>query len=418
MNNMKLNKNTRSLSLKNKVLAMSVIAVALLITVLLLMHVQKPIATLALHKDVDAQPSLHNGVPIIEACNIVSLDELRAKGIELKASQRPETFMRSYIESNQAQVPDRDLPKYPNELNRCHYDLQDDKDWFDIGVYHTSYSNLEQLDADIATKYNPQPDIAGLRVFKAKTFRTVDDDFFGAVNTNEGNEDFILRHNDSALWFRLRDFKQATRQEILTLIATNFSKLLQKPEARVTLDYGRSPIEGRFYKACDLLTSRDVASFLGQNTSPYVNEGYAGAPGKRNYKTDGGTPGGHLYITQSCSRSGQSKDDSATLVLRQYATEEGAKHYIQSSASGDNIKQQPWQSVSFDLSDESYVAADDYTPPKQGFSPRMKEDTIHVRKDTLVMEVSYRLAREDRLRTDSDIDHLKQLARSIIENIK
>jgi hypothetical protein len=387
-----------------------VLGVLIWVALLLIQNARQSVSTLAMHQSPSATAATHNGAPIIEACNVVSLNELKGKGIKLSGDPYPNTFVRTYIEGAKGATPLPDGLTIEDKTNSCHYRLQDRKDLFDAIVYHSSYSDMKALEAKIASEYNSQPNIGDMKVYKAETYHNKDEDFFNAVSTNEGNEDFILQKGDSALWFRLRDFKPSIREEVLHMVAANFSKLLQEPEARVTIDYRDSPIQGKLHKACELFTAENAALLLGQNTSPVVKEGYGGAPGTRNYETSHGRPDGYVYVAQNCERSTILPYNRLTMELRQYATEEGAKHFIQAAVSGDNGTRNKWQSIWPDLGDEAYADAENNENVPLG-------GVVHVRKDALVLTFSYHLS-DDGPSSYRTTEQLRSVVTSVLERVK
>lgn len=402
----------RKLSSHNMKLAIILVVSALVIGSALLWAARliissnrHPVSTLTLHKNNDAVATTYNGVPVIEACNIVSFDELRGKGIKVAGTPYPDTFVRTYIEDTEGAAP-LDGLELQHEPNSCHYQLQKRGGLFNIIVYQPAYSDMQALEAKIAREYNSQPNIGDMKVYRAKTYHNRDEDFFNTVSTNEDNEDFIIRKGDSAVWFRLRPFEPSTRQEVLRLVSANFSKLLQQPEARATIDYRNSPIKGKLYKACELLSAENAMQLIRQDLNPVVKEGYTGAPGTRNYQTSNGRPDGYMYVAQSCERSTSMLNNRLTMDLRQYASEEGAKHYIQAAASGVNSTRQQWRATELTLGDESYIEADDGD-----------NNVAYVRKGRLVLAFTHHLDGERRSSSVSSVQRLEPVITSVLEKI-
>lgn len=74
--------------------------------------------------------------------------------------------------------------------------------------------------------------------------------------------------------------------------------------------------------------------------------------------------------------------------------------------------QQQWQSVKVEKSDEAYVQTNDH------LSLQLGGEEIYVRKGTLVLALSYRLGKEDKLRVEESVAQLEPVIASILEKIK
>ena len=110
--------------------ALIVLGALLWVALLLIQNARQSISTLTMQQNPSATAVTYNDVPVIEACNVVSLDELKDKGIKLSGNQYPDTFVRTYIEGAKGATPLLDGLTIEDKPNSCHYRFQDRKDLF------------------------------------------------------------------------------------------------------------------------------------------------------------------------------------------------------------------------------------------------------------------------------------------------
>jgi len=227
----------------------------------------------------------YRGTKVIQACNVLSMDDIRGDlSLKTRAHQL-QGFTRAYFDGQGKGALDAStsfLPRTPDS-NHCEYLLEGDA-VIELDVYQPPYATIEAL-SDEVTKFKKQSPIGELNVYlKAGS---------------DSDNTYIVGRGAQAVEVRLS--KIADEDAVIKKIAANFVRERANP-AGVPIVTMESPLlKEPPYDACKLLPAGTVKRLFGAELSPFVEQTYSNSVGVLSIDTQAGKVSGN-YAQNECSR--------------------------------------------------------------------------------------------------------------------
>lgn len=269
-----------------------------------------------------------NGKAVIQPCALITPKDLRDNGSLLLANPQATPVEQNAFSGQGDQTP-AGLSNYIittfGRSNTCQYALKKPADakallhTIEINVMQVGINVTEAALADELTKYTPQPDLSGIKVYKQNPRTTPQPE----------SATYILRSANASAEVRLVLPDQAKMDTYLKLLATRLKAAETKPTGAVTFTL-KSPIfKGKIYQECSLLDDSNFTTIVRAPASPLTKQTYASAIGIiQSYKDPSKL---FNYVSYECSRDIADGKGSGQMRLNavSYETEEGAKDYVE-----------------------------------------------------------------------------------------
>jgi hypothetical protein len=272
-------------------------------------------------KPVD-KPVTYQGTTVIQACNILTIRDMRKLGLQLSPNSLP-TVERTYFDgqgSGQLEPHSTSTADGDNG-NGCQLPLyKPAKATIGIDVLQPPYSLASAINYEMATKYEASGSVEGFPQY------TVQD---------EGRTDYLLRDGDSALKIYLKDIAdQQLANRIVAAIAANYKREKASPKGPLQFVYD-SPVFGKSYlNGCEVVTASDVQHAVDAPINPLVRENIATATGVTQF-TPGDTSTRVSDIRHTCTRqaisNGYSNKKLITVDSTSHLTAKSAEMYMKAN---------------------------------------------------------------------------------------
>lgn len=232
-----------------------------------------------------SDPVTYRDAKVIQACNVLTITEIRDDlGLKTRAHQL-QGFKRSYFDGQGKGVLEASLSFLPRnpDSNHCQYLLEGDA-VIGLEVYQPPYTTVEALSREVI-KYKKQPPIGELNVY---------------LKVGENSENaYIVGRGAQAVEVRLSNV--ADESAVLRKVAANFVRERANPAGPPIVTMESPLLEESPYDACKLLPASTVKRLFGAELSPFVEQTYGNSVGVLSVDTEAGKISGN-YVQNECSR--------------------------------------------------------------------------------------------------------------------
>lgn len=286
----------------------------------------------------------YNGDTVIQPCGIVTIEDLRSKGILISADgQTTPIEENTYIEQGSKIIdkPSESFLERFEEANTCRYALQPQPNAIEITAYQTFNTSLIALQRELDRFYTPESPLEGLPVYVSTK----------ANKTNPNETVYIIRGTNASIELRIGMEDDTKKKALLAVAAKRLKDAETSPMQSLVFDI-RSPIMSKsVYMSCSMLDDTNFKQVMGVEAGPFLNQKFASAVGI--VSIDGEKD--YNYVSHDCSRrvAYQQGEGAFTVRTTTYEDEEMAKWSFQ-------FEQQPMafakniQPVNPAIGDESF----------------------------------------------------------------
>jgi hypothetical protein len=229
----------------------------------------------------------YRGVPVVQACDLITLDDIPAAGLRLLPGTTDGMVKRSYFDGQ----GDADVPMGSGtvsllaEYNTCYYLLGEDtaRASITVQVRQPSYVPQRAIDDELRYRHRRLANAGAVQVFEPMRP-------FG---------EFTLR------WLRYRDVyveliveTMPQTQAVVDAVVSRLPAVVDNPTGPRRFDYRSPTFPTRYVNACAISTADDFRTVFGIEPSPSVEEGLA--PGVGRIRYDSGVEAN--YVHHRCER--------------------------------------------------------------------------------------------------------------------
>lgn len=313
----------------------------------------------------DPQVAQVGGKPVIEACNLLSLNDLKDFGIRVGSRPDPNivNFERVYLVGDGTGPLKNSFPSYSKAdgeaLNKCTYALESKdgtlQETLAVAVSQPAYVP-DTAEAAAAFAGAPAGITLGPVHLYSKRRPVPEPDASGQATVILGDTiasfDFDLKGNGSA----------GKLQDIAKRVMQNLEKQTNAPAGPSTVDYSSPVFPKPVAQPCPLLTAGVVSPAIGADVSPLVSEMPGTAVGDIVFPKD---PQQRNYVQLECER-GTGEDDplsrkALSLTATSFLSDDAAKEYVDNTAGAHG-----GQAPSAAIGDESRIMTDTMSVKTQG----------------------------------------------------
>jgi len=251
----------------------------------LLMNAKKPAVTYA-------------GKPVIQSCNVLSVDTIHQLGVHLKANPLAVVVSRTYFDGQGKGKLDLDPYSLPldDATNTCDYGLEDGAS-LELSVFQPNYVPDSAITDTISRRYQKQAPINGADIY---TYKADENLRYYFIHTNgiyaQMNLVSSLLKKESKI--KPDDFlKQAAAKVIANLNAES-----KDPAGPPKITYDSPVFKKSYANGCDLLTADNFKSIHGEEASPLVREKSGSGVGVVSFRQTTADKNSYTYIDNACQR--------------------------------------------------------------------------------------------------------------------
>jgi hypothetical protein len=271
------------------------------------------------------------GQAIIQACNLLSIEDLKSQGIPLQANTLPGAISRTFndgegkAQSGEVRQSSLSSIGLSSDVNNCNYVLEaTNSAIIGINVLQPFLVSAALVNQEISESYTPAEAIEGVEVFKRQ-------DKSGLGDSNA--QDYILRVNGTAAYITLGlpEQQQSKIAAVLSTIAKNFAQEVAQPSGISEIYYDSKPFTKDYTKACSLVTNQQIRDLSGKDASPLAKEAVATATGVLDFSKQG-DDNRYVYVANECTRgiitSGLSRGIELTVETTSFLENKPAQNFI------------------------------------------------------------------------------------------
>lgn len=269
-------------------------------------------------------PTGYEGKKVVQACNLLTVDDLTSQDLLIKANTLPTPISRTFNDGVGKAGYSQDVfasslsgASLNPDTNSCHYVLQSDggAPSVTVNVFQPFSMPSDVIDEELQRNYSASGTISGLELFTKKPSR--------ALGGSEDTTEYIaIKRGEGAFYLSLTlpEDKPTKKQSILDTVADNFVRELASPSGLSKLTYDSPIFPKSIVRACDLLTNEHIRALAGRDAGPLAREGIATAIANTRFSSQGDQTS-HLNIDNECTRgtigggSGLGSDGTGDLNL-------------------------------------------------------------------------------------------------------
>lgn len=247
----------------------------------------------------------YQGNKVIQACNVLTLDDLTEQGILVKANTIPTPVSRVVNDGiGKAEYPKTTYASsitgksLGSDVNSCNYVLQHDNDvpMVLINTFQPFSVPDSVVDEEVKKNYMPSGTIEGLELFTKKSSGT------NTLGQTESTEYIAIQRDKGAfyLMLELSEDQTAKKQALLETAAKNFVREQANPSGVATLEYDSPVFKKSVISACSLMSNQDIRSLSGRDAGPLAREGIAPSVASLTFPDNQAQ---QLNVRNECTRS-------------------------------------------------------------------------------------------------------------------
>lgn len=280
--------------------------------------------------------TLYQNQPIIQACNLLTLGDIRNQDILLKPNSIPTPISRTindgvgkaaYSQSSSSSL--FSALSLGSDINNCSYILDGESSLhISINVFQPFTVAPSMIEQEIQSNYTAASAVEGVEVFTKKVL---------ASDEGRGSE-YILRKGATSFYLSLDlpNDKTAKAQTLIATAAKNLANEVAQPTGVSMVTYDSPPFPKSYVRACDLLTRDDIKSLTGQDAAPLAREGIATATGVTQY-TNTKDKAYYVNVRNECTRTAATSSPlglgragvDVAIATTSYLTDIPAKYELQ-----------------------------------------------------------------------------------------
>ncbi len=333
------------------------------------------------------------GQRVIQACSLLTLDDLKANGILLNANSLTGPVTRKVYDGRGSQQTG-DISKYvtrsSDEINNCSYYLKGNK-VAEVSVYQPFNASEASLKSDIERTYTAIPDVGGVKALKNNRENSF----------NKSESKWMLRSGSASAVLRT-DVDEAKKEKLLVLVADRLKKAESTPTAYTNFEIKSPVMKGAVFTSCDLLSDTAFKQVLGVDAGALTEEKFASSIG---VIEDPDTKKLYNYSSYDCVRSDVGDDAKLTMYTTTYETVEAAKSMFAFDKSPGAMAQNV-QAVTPAIGDESFYG-----------DTAALSSSITIRKGRLIIRVSYQNAAGSKIDAATRINTLRPILEAGVKNL-
>ncbi|GAA1976193.1 hypothetical protein [Amycolatopsis minnesotensis] len=305
----------------------------------------------------------HGGQPVVQACALLSLDDLTALGIRVDARPDPNVvnFQRIYLAADGIGPVKAGSQNFSHAgtlaLNKCNYGLLGPdggtNDTLAVAVSQPGYIPGAGTGFD---KYPAKQNMGSVKVYSQRRPA-------GNPADATGEAILVLGKTVVSVDFSLTAGGYAPQlQDLAARIAKNLETQAAAPAGPSTITYDSPVFPEQALQPCPLLTPDAVGPATGAEVSPLVAEMPGTAIGAVRFPHD---EQAYNYVQLECER-GTGTDDALSrkglsLEVTSYLSEDGAKKYVENTAGAHG-----GQPAAAPVGDESQIMTDTMSVKTEG----------------------------------------------------
>jgi hypothetical protein len=280
---------------------------------------------MALRWQAGKQAVTYGGAPVIQACNLFTLDDVAANGLLMLAFDQPGGIDRqSFVDGGTLEVAAKSSSLPVRSSNTCQHSLRG-HDHVQVDVFQPTYLDAATL-AEVVKSYTPQASIGDVAIY-------VKDRSGTSSGKDKVFPDYLLEKGGVLAHFHgIADKAAATLApklpDVLAAIAHNLSREVNAPTGPGTFSYDSPVFPKPVADACAISTPADFAAVHGVPASPVVQQQLATAVSAIEFTDSGADAKSYNNVETECVRSTGEKDDAKrkhlTILTTSYLDAEGA----------------------------------------------------------------------------------------------
>ncbi len=244
-------------------------------------------------------PIAYGGTPVIQACNVLSIDAIHQIGMHLKANPLAVVVDHTYFDGQGKGKIEPDPYSLPldDETNTCNYSLQNNFS-LSLSVYQPTYVSNAAITYEIGRVYKQTPSINGAEVYTRQSDKDIR---YYIIHTHNTYAQVSLL---SSLAGKDSVDPDQFMKQALAKIVDNLNKEAANPAGipKVTFD---SPVFKKSYaNGCDLVTADDFKAINDDEASPLVRQKDGSGVGVISYRSVSSDQNSYTYIDNACERNG------------------------------------------------------------------------------------------------------------------
>lgn len=248
------------------------------------------------------------GEAIVQACNLITLEDLRGMGAYLNPAYDLSRLFFDGKGQGALSIHETSLP-LSGDINACRYTLQDGKkddiyQFVEVNLYHPLYVSpgaiQEELERGLEPAYKSIADVEGLKAYKREEDKNM--------------TSYLIRHGD--YWLNL--FIQLNGEEsndrtlteaILQTVAQRLKEEAKQPTGPSRLEIDSPAFSQEVVHSCDITEQEEIRQLFGMDAHPLVEEKWGSTVRRITFSQHGGDDTYYRYITNECKRKAAQKRD-------------------------------------------------------------------------------------------------------------
>lgn len=262
-----------------------------------------------------AAPASYKGTAVIQACNVLTIEDIRKLGLALT----PNTLTgieRNYIDG-ESQGDTRAFPTSlasTDDSNSCSYPLyRPQGTGVTVEIYQPPYNSPDAINYELSRQYQQSGNAEGYPQY---------------IQEVEGRTYYFLRDGNSAVRIGLRKLTDdQLSKKIVAAVAANYKREAAAPKGPFRFAYDSPVFKKDYLNSCEIVSAHDAGALFGGPAKPFLREQVATATGVTQYKAKD-TSTAFSNIRHTCTRqavsNGYSNRKSLAVKTESFTTDQAA----------------------------------------------------------------------------------------------
>lgn len=268
----------------------------------------------------------YQGTKVIQACNVLTIDDVRATGFKTRAYQiLGNGFERNYFDGQGKGVlpaSDYSLPD-DTESNYCKYGVETTGS-ITVDVYQEPHAKVSGL-TDAVRRMTKRPNPIGENnVYERQT--------------SDNSKEYIIGKGSTAAAVSFLGVPIDKHEAIIKKVSDNLTAQKSNPTGAPKVVFESPLLDGKPYAdACDLLTPGTIKKFFNAEASPLVKQTFANSVGVISYDKQDGSKIYDNYVMTECERGPVKTEADIENFNRRYITIEAQTFRSELGAQTDMV---------------------------------------------------------------------------------
>ncbi len=277
----------------------------------------------------DKPQSLVSGTVIVQACSLLTQDDLTKAGIKLYANAFGYPFIQNYLdESGEAKfAADPNHMLGASDTMSCNYGIEDGK-IVNVAVNQpfTATDGAVASDIDLL-HYNKQADQGGFQIY-TRTSALGDDK----------TSYTLLRKNNTTIEVKLPESTDPKITGLVKTVMSNFDAFTQHPKGVSTVSYSTPTFTQSYAKACDLVDNADMKNLTGVDASPLVRSFWPSGTGVADFSKVSSDKVKTNYLRSQCIRTSNDPSYKTLIGIKTHTLQVTTTTYENNTAAAEGLK--------------------------------------------------------------------------------